>query len=110
MCVNCVSTAEAIAVEAVFVGYAVKLPLQRALARAGLCDEPDLVARDVRTIAFLRGLELDPVEILGADVVADAAAWVPAGAGQRTPVRSRWRARLAASARPIGSHSLLTTQ
>ena len=92
MCLNCVSTAEAIAVQAVFVGYAVKGPVHRMLARAGLAPEPDPVAHDVRTVAFLRSLDLDPVEILGADSVAAAEAWVPA---VRPP-----RVRLAVSARP----------
>ena len=61
------------------------------LARAGLAPEPDPVAHDVRTVAFLRSLDLDPVEILGADAVAAAEAWVPA---------RPQRVRLAVSARP----------
>jgi hypothetical protein len=100
MCLNCVSTAEAIAIQGAFIGYAVKGPVHRMLARAGLAPEPDPVAHDVRTVAFLRGLDLDPVEILGADVVAASEAWVPAARPQR----------IRASARPIGSHSLLTAQ
>jgi hypothetical protein len=84
MCMNCVSTAEAIAVEAAFVAYVVKSPVHRMLARAGLAPEPDPVAHDVRTVAFLRSLDLDPVEILGADTVAAAEAWVPAARPQRT--------------------------
>ena len=78
MCTNCLSTAEATLAGAAFVGYAVKAPLHRALARAGLVDPPDPVAHDVVTVAFLRHLELDPVSVLGADVVAAAAAWQPA--------------------------------
>ena len=101
MCLNCVSTAEAIAIQGAFVGYVVKAPVHRMLARAGLAPEPDPVAHDVRTVAFLRSLELDPVEILGADAVAAAEAWVPAP-------RLSHGAR--ASARPIGSHSLLSAQ
>ncbi len=78
MCTNCLSTAEATLAGAAFVGYAVKAPLHRALARAGLVDPPDPVAHDVVTVAFLRRLDLDPVSVLGADVVAAAAAWQPA--------------------------------
>jgi hypothetical protein len=92
MCLNCVSTAEAIAIQGAFVGYVVKAPVHRMLARAGLAPEPDPVAHDLRTVAFLRSLDLDPVEILGADAVAAAEAWVPAPRPQR--------ARLAVSARP----------
>jgi hypothetical protein len=83
MCMNCVSTAEAIAIQGAFVAYAVKNPVHRMLARAGLAPEPDPVAHDVRTVAFLRSLDLDPVEILGADTVAAAEAWVPAARPQR---------------------------
>lgn len=100
MCLNCVSTAEAIVIQGAFVGHAVKGPIHRMLARAGLTPEPDPVAHDVRTVTFLRSLELDPVEILGAEAVAAAEAWVPAARPQRA----------CASARPIGSHSLLTAQ
>jgi hypothetical protein len=92
MCLNCVSTAEAIAVQAAFFGYVVKAPVHRVLARTGLAPEPDPVAHDVRTVAFLRSLDLDPVEILGADAVAAAEAWVPAPQPQR--------ARLAIPIRP----------
>jgi hypothetical protein len=104
MCLNCMSNAEAAMVAAAGVGYVVKAPLHRALAAVGLAPAPDPVAHDVRTVAFLRGLDLDPVAVLGADVVAAAEAWVPAA---QDPVRAR-RARWAASARPMGSHRLIT--
>ena len=106
MCMNCLSTAEAAITGAAFVGYAAKPSLHRALARFGVVNEPDPVAHDVTTVAFLRSLDLDPVEVLGADVVAAAAALGRASAGSwaRRP-RSTLR-----SARPIGSQSLLTTQ
>jgi hypothetical protein len=104
---NCLSTAEAAIAQTMFVGYVVKEPVHRALARAGFVGAPDPAARDARTIAFLSSLDLDPVEILGRERV-DAAASV--AAAQRTPIRWRSRSRLAASALPIGSHSLLTAQ
>lgn len=91
MCVNCLSTAETAIATAAFVGYAAKPRLHRALASIGIVNDPDPVAHDVTTVAFLRSLELDPVEILGADVVAAAAAWlpsVPRGLRPRTPSRS----------------------
>ena len=90
---------------AALAGYIVKGPLHRALASVDLAPDPDPVAHDVRTVAFLRGLDLDPVEVLGADVVAQAESWVPDTSW--VPFRDRLRA---ASARPIGSHSLITAQ
>jgi hypothetical protein len=108
MCANCLSTAETAIASAAFVGYVAKPKLHRALANIGLVNDPDPIAHDVTTVAFLRSLDLDPVEVLGADVAAAAAAWVPSQsvvAGLGGVLR-----RLAASARPIGSHSLLATQ
>ena len=102
MCMNCLSTAEATVAGAGFVTYVVKPPLHRALAKLGLVNEPDPVAHDVTTVAFLRSLDLDPVAVLGADAVAAAAAWAPP---QRAPGFAGLAARLSASARPIGSHS-----
>lgn len=98
MCVNCVSTTEVVVGQ---IGLAVavfKEPVHNLLANAGLVPPIDLVKRDVRTVAFLRGLDLDPVEILGAGAVAAADGWVP------VPYeRVRW-------ALPIGSQSLLSAQ
>jgi hypothetical protein len=74
---NCLSTGETVVAQAAIVGYVLKAPVHRALARAGLVAEPDPVAHDVRTVAFLRSLDLDPVEILGREAVAAAEAWVP---------------------------------
>ena len=84
-------------------GYVLKPSVQRCLARAGLAPAPDPVARDVRTVAFLRALDLDPVEVLGADVVAQSESWVPDTSW--VPIGARF----AASARPMRSHSLNTT-
>ena len=106
MCVNCISTAEQVAAEAALAFALVREPAHRVLASAGLVAAPDPVGRDARTVAFLRALELDPVEILGADVVERADAWVRP-ARQVRPVGQlglrRWR-------RPIGSQSLLAPQ
>lgn len=93
---------------AAFAGYAFKPRVHRALARAGLVNEPDPVAHDVTTVAFLRSLDLDPVAVLGADVVAAADAWT--APVQPAPGLGGLAARLAASARPIGSHSFATTK
>ncbi|MBA3287694.1 MAG: hypothetical protein H0U21_06675 [Acidimicrobiia bacterium] len=105
---NCLSTAEAAAAGAAFVGYALTPRLHRALASVGLANEPDPVRHDVTTVSFLRSLDLDPVEILGADVVAAAAAWrAPQPVRVGDVVRSALRS---ASARPIGSQSLISAQ
>jgi hypothetical protein len=103
MCVNCLSTAEVVAGNVAVTAAVLKAPVHRILADLGVVAAPDPVARDVRTVAFLRQLDLDPVEILGAEVVATADRWVASGAHER-------RTRAAASARPIGSHSLLAAQ
>jgi hypothetical protein len=108
MCTNCLSTAETAIAGAAFAGYVAKPHLHRALARLGVVHAPDPVAHDVTTVAFLRSLDLDPVEILGADAVAAAAAWV--APAQPAPVVAAVRSRLARSARPIGSQSLLTAK
>ena len=55
VCMNCLSTAEAAIAQTAFLGYVVKDPVHRALARAGLVGAPDPAARDARTIAFLGG-------------------------------------------------------
>ena len=68
------------------------------LASAGVVAPYDPVKRDVRTVSFLRSLDLDPVEVLGAETVRAADAWVPAAYEPRR------------SALPIGSQSLLITQ
>jgi hypothetical protein len=107
MCMNCLSTAETTIAGAAFVGYVAKPRLHRLLAKLEIVNPPDPVAHDVTTVAFLRSLDLDPVAILGADVVAAAAAWT---APQSAAAGLGGIARRFASARPIGSQSLLSTQ
>jgi hypothetical protein len=105
MCQQCMSTAEQVLASAALIGVAVRDPLHRVLAQAGLVAEPDRVLRDTRTVAFLRALELDPVEILGQEVVAAADAWTYEG----SPA-ARFRERKRSSARPTGSQSLAITR
>jgi hypothetical protein len=88
------SSAEQVAAGAGVAVALVRRPVHQVLAAAGLVAPADPVRRDVRTIGFLRALDLDPEEILGSAVVERADAWVvPAD-----QARSRWW-------RPIGSHS-----
>jgi len=99
MCVNCISSSEAYLAQVALVVSVLKTPLHRVLADAGLVAPPDFARRDLRTVAFLRSLDLDPAEILGEDVVERAEAWTP-----KAHVRSRrW-------ARPIGSQRRLAAQ
>jgi len=99
MCVNCVSNSEAAVAQVAIVFSALKMPVHRALANAGLVDPFDFARRDLRTVTFLRSLDLDPVDVLGEDVVDRADAWAPHAQLRRR----RW-------ARPIGSQSRLVTQ
>jgi len=102
------SNAEAAGAAAVAVGYFLKPPVHKLLARLDLAPDPDPVAHDVRTVAFLEALDLDPVDALGADAVAQASAWTSASSW--VPFRHRLRAASAlASRRPIGSQSRMIT-
>lgn len=105
MCLNCFSTVEHQAACAVLLAATVREPAHRALAALGVVPHPDPVGRDRRTVAFLRGLDLDPVAVLGAEVVAAADAWTYEG----SPV-ARFRARKRSSATPIGSQSMAITR
>jgi hypothetical protein len=98
------SNAEAAGVAAITATYFLKPPLHKLLAKVDLAPDPDPVAHDVRTVAFLEALDLDPVEVLGADVVAQASAWTPDSSW--VPFRDRLRS---ISLRPIGSHSRIST-
>ena len=97
MCMSCVSSTEVAVGQVALVAAVFKDPVHRMLAAAGVVAPIDPVKRDVRTVAFLRSLDLDPDAVLGAEVVAAADAWVPR---YEAP---RW-------ALPIGSQSLLSTQ
>jgi hypothetical protein len=79
MCTNCLSQAEVVAGHVGLAAAVLKAPVHRFLADVGLVAPPNRLARDAHTVAFLRKLDLDPVEVLGADVVTDADAWVAAG-------------------------------
>jgi hypothetical protein len=103
MCMNCVSNTQFVLGNAALLTYAVAHPVRAVLADVGLADPPPApVERDVRTVSFLRGLDLDPVAVLGAEAVAAADAWrpVPAEArrARRAAARASVRARVAALA------------
>lgn len=71
------SNAEAAGAAAIAATYFLKPPVHQLLAELDLAPDRDPVAHDVRTVAFLQALDLDPVDALGAEVVAAAAAWTP---------------------------------
>jgi hypothetical protein len=102
------SNAEFALANAALIAAALKSPVHRAVASVGLATAPLAVARDARTIAFLRAIELDPAESLGAPAVAAADDWVAVGGYER--LEAERRARAASWARPIGSHRRLTAQ
>ena len=88
MCVNCLSHAEVVAGNVALTAAVLKAPVHRFLADAGLVAPPNHLGRDAHTVAFLRKLDLDPVAILGADVVTDADDWVAAGRPAPTPAQA----------------------
>lgn len=98
MCVNCISNAEAAVASAAMVTAVLRAPVHKALAQAGVLAAPDPVRRDVRTVQFLRALDLEPAAVLGEAVVAAADRWTPAA---HRPLR--WRI-------PIGSQRVLAAQ
>jgi hypothetical protein len=98
MCMNCLSNTEVVVSQVALAAAVLKDPVRRMLASAGFVAPYDPVQRDGRTVSFLRSLDLDPVEVLGAETVRAADAWTPATYAPR-----RW-------ALPIGSQSLLSTQ
>jgi len=98
MCATCVSSTEVVLAQVGLAAAVLRAPVHRALASAGIVAPADPVQRDVRTVSFLRSLDLDPVDVLGADVVSAADEWVPVSYERRR------------SALPIGSQSLLTAQ
>ena len=108
MCAQCMSNTEFAVANAAVIAAALKGPVHRALASVGLATEPLEIARDARTVAFLRSLDLDPAGALGAPSVIAADEWVALGGYER--LEDERRARKASWARPIGSHSRLALQ
>ena len=89
MCVNCLSNAEAAGAAAIAATYFLKPPVHKVLAKLDLAPDPDPIAHDVRTVAFLQALGLDPIDALGTEAVAAATAWTPDTAW--VPFRDRLR-------------------
>src|SRR5258708_20477146 len=69
MCAQCVSKADVVVGSIGFAAFLFKGPGEDALVAMGLLPEPHPLAVGVRTVNFLRDLDLDPKQILGDDVV-----------------------------------------
>ncbi len=109
MCAGCVSKVDVIAGTLGFSAYVLKGPIQEGLVATGLLPEPHPLARDMRTVPFLRELDLDPAAILGADAVeaADRALAFPR---QRVYRRSFREAIALLAGRSIRSQSVPAVQ
>ena len=78
MCANCFSKLDVVVSQVVGAAVLLKRPAQDFLAEHGVVAPYDELGELAHTISFLRTLDLDPVEILGADAVDVAATWTTA--------------------------------
>ena len=69
MCAQCVSKADVVIGTVGAAAFLFKGPCEDALVAMGLLPEPHPLAVGMRTVSFLRDLDLDPGQILGDDVV-----------------------------------------
>jgi hypothetical protein len=88
MCVNCFSKLDVVVGQVGAVAVLLKRPTQDFLADLGVVAPYDELGELAHTVSFLRSLDLDPVEILGADAVDVAATWTTAPA--RKPFALAW--------------------
>ena len=72
MCAQCVSKADVVVGTVGFAAYVFKGPAEDALIAMGLLPERHPLAVEMRTVNFLRDLDLDPAPILGEEVVEAA--------------------------------------
>jgi len=69
MCAQCVSKADVVVGTIGFTCFLFKGPITDGLVAAGLLPEQHPIAKEMRTVNFLRSLELEPEPIVGEDVV-----------------------------------------
>jgi hypothetical protein len=69
MCAQCVSKADVVVGCIGFASFLLKGPCEDALVAMGLVPEPHPLAVGMRTVNFLRDLDIDPADVLGDDVV-----------------------------------------
>jgi hypothetical protein len=87
MCANCVTKLDVVVGSIGLGAYLLHGPVKAKAVELGILPEPHPLAVEMRTVAFLRDLDLDPAEILGPEVVeaVDAAtAWEPRAAYRRS--------------------------
>ena len=75
MCVNCFSKLDVVVGQVVGASMLLKRPTQDFLAELGIVAPYDELGELAQTVSFLRALDLDAVEILGADAVEVASTW-----------------------------------
>lgn len=90
MCANCFSKLEVVVGQIAGAAVLLKRPTQDFLAELGVVAPYDELGELAHTVSFLRALDLDAVEILGADAVDAAATWTTAP--QRRQFAFRWLA------------------
>ena len=88
MCANCFSKLDVVVSQVVGAAVLLKRPAQDFLAERGVVAPYDELGELAHTVSFLRTLDLDPVEILGADAVGVAATWTIAP--RRKPFAFGW--------------------
>jgi hypothetical protein len=69
VCAQCVSKADVVVGSIGFAAFLFKAPCEDALVAMGLLPEPHPLAVGMRTVNFLRDLDLDPRHVLGDEVV-----------------------------------------
>ena len=69
VCAQCVSKADVVVGSIGLAAFLFKGPCEDALVAMGILPEPHPLAVGIRTVNFLRDLDLDPAQILGDDVV-----------------------------------------
>ena len=70
MCAQCVSKADVVVGSLGFTAFVFKGPITDGLVAAGIIPEQHPLAKELRTVNFLRSLDLEPEPILGEEVVA----------------------------------------
>ena len=71
MCAQCVSKFDVVVTSIGMTAWVVHDPVKSALVDLGLVPEPHPLASEMRTVSFLRGLDLDPNPIMGDELVRE---------------------------------------
>jgi hypothetical protein len=88
MCANCFSKLDVVVGQVGAAAVLLKRPTQDFLADLGIVAPYDELGELAHTVSFLRALDLNAVEILGADAVDVASTWTTAPA--RKPFVFGW--------------------